>query len=317
MQYVACECNATGSANFDCDTLSGECNCKPNVTGSKCDQCKEGFYMPDPSSPGGCQPCNCNPGGSLSIRCDMYSGQCACLPGLTGQICSVIIPGYFYPTIDHLIFEAEYAAGVSDALIVTNRETEHFTGIGYYQVTDQTSNITFGPLTPPMSGFYDVVIRYDLEGILTWSTVLLTISAGSEDGDGPTMCDSTTEINGILHIDYTSWTMGSGLSISQEVCLRGGRSYTFELSNFDSGQMNGTAMLRLDSLVLIFINASTLQELLGAQTLMDYGLCASYFRCLSTTDSADPSCEQTTFLVTTALYSGALGKRLQSPYVYS
>lgn len=177
-------------------------------------------------------------------------------------------------------------------LIVTNRESEQFTGIGYYQVIDQASDIMFGPLTSPTSGFYDVVIRYDLEGILTWSTVLLTVTAGPEDGEGPTMCDSTTDINGTLRVDYTSWTMGSGLAISRQVCLRGGKSYTFQLNNFDSGQMNSKAMLHLDSLVLIFVNASTLQELLGAETLVDYGQCASYFRLLSTIDSADPSCEQ-------------------------
>ena len=258
--------------------------------------------MPDSSSFDGCQPCDCNPGGSSSILCDMNSGQCFCQPGLTGRTCSDIIPGYFFPSIDYLLYEAEYAAGVPNALIVTSGDS------GYYQVVNQASNITFGPVIPPMSGFYDIVVRYDLEGVRIWSSASLTISAGSEEGDDLPVCESTTEINGTSNIQYSSWNMGYGLSISQRVCLQGGRSYKFELSNFDSGQVNGTVNLRIDSVVLIFVNASTLYELLGGQTLLDYELCASYFRSLSTVESVSPSCQQTIFLVSTALYSGAISK---------
>ena len=304
--HTACECNLTGSMEFECDALSGECTCKPNVIGSKCNSCMEGFYMRNSSSFDGCQPCDCNPGGSSSILCDMNSGQCFCQPGLTGRTCSDVIPGYFFPSIDYLLFEAEYAARVPNALIVTSGDS------GYYQVVDQASNITFGPVIPPISGLYDIVIRYDLEGVHVWSTASLTISVGSEVGDDPPICESSTEINETIDIVYSSWNMGYGLSVSQRVCLRGGRSYKFELNNFDSGQMNSTANLHIDSLVLIFINASTLYELLGGQTLLDYDLCASYFRSLSTVESVSPSCQQTIFLVSTALYSGALSKSSSS-----
>lgn len=272
--------------------------------GAKCDLCSDGFYMPNASSSDGCQACNCNPGGSLSVLCDMYSGQCPCQPGLTGQTCADVIPGYFFPSVDHLILEAENAAG---AQVVTSRDIE---GMTYHLVTDQGGNITFGQLTPPASGFYDVVIRYDLEGILTWSQATLTISPGPEEGDGATVCEFASVINETVQVNFTSWPMGFGLSISRPVCLQGGRSYTFELRDFNSGQMNSTAILRIDSLVLFFVNSSTLVEQLGTQTLMDYAQCASYFRSLSTSDSADPSCEQTIFTVSTALYSGAQSKNL-------
>ena len=298
--HTACECNATGSASSECNSLTGECDCKPNIQGSKCDICMEGFYLSNPSSLDGCQSCDCNLGGSLSPFCDMYTGQCPCRSGLTGQTCSDVIPGYFFPSIDYLIFEAENAKG---AHIVTNG------GFAYHLVTGPEESITFGPLTPPTSGFYDVVIRYDLEGILM-STASLVISSGSEEGDGPTACDSVPVINGSLQVSYPYWNMGVGLSNSQRVCLQGGQSYSFELNYFDLGQTNSTAVLRIDSLVLIFVNSSTLVQLLGAQILIDYGHCASFFRSLSTFDSAEPSCEQTIFLVSTALYSGALSKFL-------
>lgn len=259
--------------------------------------------MHNSSSFDGCQPCDCNPGGSSSILCDMYSGQCFCQPGLTGRTCSDVIPGYFFPSIDYLLYEAEYAAGVPNALIITSGDS------GYYQVVDQASNITFGPIIPPISGLYDVVIRYDLQDVRVWSSASLTISVDSEEGDDPPVCELTAEINET--IEYSSWNMGYGLSISQRVCLRGGRSYTFELNDFDSGQLNSSANLRIDSLILIFVNASTVYELLGGQTLLDYNQCASYFRSLSTVESVSPSCQQTIFLVSTALYSGALSKSLQ------
>ena len=281
--------------------MSGECSCKANVIGRKCDLCEEGFYLSDPSSPDGCQACNCNLGGSLSALCDMHSGQCSCRPGLTGQTCSDIIPGYFFPSVDYLILEGEQAAAARAQLVISN----YFSGV---QVTNQSSTILFGVLTPPMSGFYDVVIRYNLRGALTWSTASLVISPDAEEGDGPTMCNSISEINGTVHLNYTSWSMGFGLSVHHRVCLRGGRSYSFELIDFYSGQMNSSATLDIDSIVLIFINSSTLIELLGAQTFMEYGQCVDYYRGLSAIDSADPSCEQTIMLVSTALYSGALSE---------
>ena len=281
--------------------MSGECSCKPHVIGRKCNSCEEGFYLLNPSSPDGCQACNCNLGGSSSRLCDMYSGQCSCRQGLTGQTCSDVIPGYFIPSVDYLILEGEQAAVAGAQVVISTK----FSGV---QVTDESSTISFGVLTPPMSGFYDVVIRYSLRGILTWSTASLDISSGGEEGNGPTMCRSTSEINGTVRLDYTFWTMGYELSMYQRVCLRGGRSYSFELRDFDSGRMNSTAILNVDSLVLIFINSSTLIELLGVQIFMEYSQCVSYYRSLSAMVSADPSCEQTIMLVSTALYSGALSE---------
>lgn len=34
-----------GSVNpFDCNPISGECNCKLGVVGPQCDECAEGYY---------------------------------------------------------------------------------------------------------------------------------------------------------------------------------------------------------------------------------------------------------------------------------
>jgi len=40
---LVCDCNSQGSIGVSCDN-EGKCKCKPNFTGTRCDQCKEGLY---------------------------------------------------------------------------------------------------------------------------------------------------------------------------------------------------------------------------------------------------------------------------------
>lgn len=39
-----CLCDNTGSESRICDKYCGQCPCKPNVAGRKCDRCATGFY---------------------------------------------------------------------------------------------------------------------------------------------------------------------------------------------------------------------------------------------------------------------------------
>lgn len=41
---LACECDSTGSYSSICEPVGGECKCKPNVIGRKCDYCAPGTY---------------------------------------------------------------------------------------------------------------------------------------------------------------------------------------------------------------------------------------------------------------------------------
>ena len=41
--FLACNCDEQGSVNLECND-QGECQCKRNVVGNKCDQCKAGYY---------------------------------------------------------------------------------------------------------------------------------------------------------------------------------------------------------------------------------------------------------------------------------
>lgn len=55
-------------------------------------RCSYGYFG-DPTVPGGrCKKCGCNPSGSYNQICDRVSGQCNCVPGVTGKICDQCRP---------------------------------------------------------------------------------------------------------------------------------------------------------------------------------------------------------------------------------
>ncbi|KRZ22086.1 Laminin-like protein lam-2 [Trichinella pseudospiralis] len=87
-----CDCYSFGTYKprtdydfLECQQSDGQCQCLNHVTGRRCDQCEIGYY--NISSGEGCQPCNCDPLGSLNTSCDISTGQCACKPGVIGRRC--------------------------------------------------------------------------------------------------------------------------------------------------------------------------------------------------------------------------------------
>ncbi|XP_061234265.1 laminin subunit alpha-2 isoform X6 [Neopsephotus bourkii] len=87
-----CHCHINGSFSEICDSWTGQCKCKANVIGRRCDVCKpETFGL---QSSGGCVPCNCNSFGSKSFDCD-GDGQCYCQPGVTGKKCDHCAHGFY------------------------------------------------------------------------------------------------------------------------------------------------------------------------------------------------------------------------------
>ncbi|XP_057264913.1 laminin subunit alpha-2 isoform X5 [Pezoporus wallicus] len=87
-----CHCHINGSFSEICDSWTGQCKCKANVIGRRCDVCKlETFGL---QSSGGCVPCNCNSFGSKSFDCD-GDGQCYCQPGVTGKKCDRCAHGFY------------------------------------------------------------------------------------------------------------------------------------------------------------------------------------------------------------------------------
>ncbi|XP_076804829.1 laminin subunit beta-1-like isoform X2 [Clavelina lepadiformis] len=90
-----CDCDLQGSESRICDDWGGQCVCKPNVIGRRCDRCAPGTYGFGPS---GCRACDCDAQGSRDQFCDAARGQCTCLPGVSGRRCDQCKPGYYlYP----------------------------------------------------------------------------------------------------------------------------------------------------------------------------------------------------------------------------
>ncbi|NXK28940.1 LAMC3 protein, partial [Arenaria interpres] len=85
-----CHCHPAGSLQPQCDS-SGTCLCKANVTGWKCERCKDGYHS---LSEGGCRPCACDPAGSVGI-CDPNTGHCTCKERVEGHLCNRCQPGWF------------------------------------------------------------------------------------------------------------------------------------------------------------------------------------------------------------------------------
>lgn len=87
---LPCNCDSEGSTSFECDKFGGQCPCRPNIIGRRCEICKSGFYgFPR------CRPCNC------PSLCERDTGRCICPPRVTGQRCDQCEPGTygFHPII--------------------------------------------------------------------------------------------------------------------------------------------------------------------------------------------------------------------------
>uniref|UniRef100_A0A3Q3VKW8 Uncharacterized protein n=1 Tax=Mola mola TaxID=94237 RepID=A0A3Q3VKW8_MOLML len=103
---VACDCDPVGSleggvcdsdTDLDIGMIAGQCRCKANVKGTRCDVCKEGYYGLSQNDPLGCQACNCDPRGIIMMGapCDQISGDCSCKRYVTGRYCSQCLPEYW------------------------------------------------------------------------------------------------------------------------------------------------------------------------------------------------------------------------------
>ncbi|KAM4748899.1 laminin subunit beta-4 [Rhinophrynus dorsalis] len=104
---LPCQCNNNTDVTDpeSCDNLTGECRkCLYNTYGENCESCLPGYF----GSPQlqNCRKCVCNPMGTNIDTCSVYeevgecvcnktTGQCPCLPNVTGISCDKCASGYW------------------------------------------------------------------------------------------------------------------------------------------------------------------------------------------------------------------------------
>lgn len=89
---LPCNCDPMGSLSLECDPNGGQCQCKPNVVGRRCDKCAPGTFG---FGPEGCQPCNCHEIGARDNFCNEQTGQCTCIQNVGGRICDQCRVGFW------------------------------------------------------------------------------------------------------------------------------------------------------------------------------------------------------------------------------
>lgn len=102
---LPCDCHTAGTNNMSaiCDKGSGACVCKENVQGRSCNQCRPNTYNLRQDNALGCQPCDCDPSGTLQgdqlppfeLTCDQNTGNCTCLAQRVGRRCETCSPGQY------------------------------------------------------------------------------------------------------------------------------------------------------------------------------------------------------------------------------
>uniref|UniRef100_A0A4W5RIK3 Laminin, beta 1a n=1 Tax=Hucho hucho TaxID=62062 RepID=A0A4W5RIK3_9TELE len=198
----SCNCDPVGSLNGGiCDRMTdvssgliaGQCRCKPNVEGERCDQCKQAHYglgdhllgclglfltmcvcvclcVLQPQHWGlsndmdGCRPCDCDLGGAINNDCSQETGQCVCREHMFGRRCDQVESGFYFIALDHYTYEAEDAKFGPGVTVVQRPHPQDrsptWTGIGFVNVPEG-AYLEFSIDNIPHSMEYDILIRYE------------------------------------------------------------------------------------------------------------------------------------------------------------
>ncbi|KAJ8668735.1 hypothetical protein QAD02_010398 [Eretmocerus hayati] len=159
-----CRCNIPGVIGSigECDGKSGQCICKPSVTGRDCSMCLDGKYNLQESNLFGCSECHCDIGGSLSTTCDKDSGACPCRSRIEGQRCDQPMRTHYFPTLHQLQYEAEDGRTPNNRSVRYGFAEDLFPGYSWkgYAVFSPLQNKITREVDVQKSSVYRVVLRY-------------------------------------------------------------------------------------------------------------------------------------------------------------
>nr|XP_056710908.1 laminin subunit alpha-3 [Euleptes europaea] len=82
---LPCNCHRNGATSPTCNPVGGQCSCKANIIGRRCNKCQTGYYgFPF------CRPCTCG-----RRLCDDVTGKCICPPETVKPRCEVCLKQHF------------------------------------------------------------------------------------------------------------------------------------------------------------------------------------------------------------------------------
>lgn len=129
-----CNCSRLGT-NFTmghCDSINGQCPCFNNVMGINCDQCTANHWRIALGK--GCDPCECDPIGSVSPQCNEYIGKCECIQGHGGRQCDQCQENYWgNPNIECHECDCDFDGSLSRQCMRENGSCVCKPGIGGYR----------------------------------------------------------------------------------------------------------------------------------------------------------------------------------------
>ncbi|XP_073463613.1 laminin subunit alpha-5 isoform X3 [Aquarana catesbeiana] len=158
-----CECGSgTINGAGECQQVTGQCFCKPNICSGSCSKCKDGYYNLKPDSYFGCQGCQCDIGGSVGLACDARTGECQCRENVDGPKCNRPVSGYYFPDLHHLRYEVEDGRTPDGRQVrfgFNPLEFENFSWRGYAQMSPYQPKVilTINVTSPDL---FRVVFRY-------------------------------------------------------------------------------------------------------------------------------------------------------------
>lgn len=159
-----CECffDGTIGALDTCDTKTGQCACKPSVTGRQCAECKDGTFDLFGASLFGCKDCGCDIGGSANNVCNKETGQCKCHPRVTGRTCTYPLTTHYFPTLYQFQYEYEDGYTPSGAQVRYQFHEDVFPEFSKrgYAVFSGLQNEVINEVSIHKSSVYRLVIRY-------------------------------------------------------------------------------------------------------------------------------------------------------------
>ncbi|ERL94756.1 hypothetical protein D910_12030, partial [Dendroctonus ponderosae] len=246
----SCTCDTLGTVNNQgCNVHTGECTCKRYVTGRNCVQCLPQYWgLSDKQD--GCQPCDCDLGGSYDNFCDVITGQCRCRDYMSGRKCDTTKQQYFIASLDFLLYEAE-ASNTSGQVVIRapfRDENEYLsTGSRFIKVyAGDYMEIYVNEIKTSMD--YDLIIKYEPTSSESMEDVEVTVKRpGPIDPNGP-CADIGRE--DIMHTNLPSNQRQQ--TVRPEICLEADKFYIIRIdfSTSKNYQTPRTASVLIDAIWL-------------------------------------------------------------------